>query len=137
MKIREDRAGSGRYGSSRGSRKHKGVDISIQVGEKFPAPFAMEIKRISKPYPNEHYSGVAFETKWCEGRIWYIEPESGIVGKRLEIGDYVGTVQDRPKRNPGDGMTPHVHFQIDLVDPAIFFGLLNSLKEGVDLFMGG
>ena len=106
--------GSGAFGASRGNRPHLGLDLVVLPGESVYAPFDMEVQRISNPYTNSPYTGIAFrsttDTTVFNGRLWYFTPQSDIVGNNVRKGEVIGTAQDLGLKYPG--ITNHVHLQL-------------------------
>jgi len=115
MSIRgNDKWGSGAFGASRGSRPHLGVDLVVEPGEYVYAPFDMKIERVSYPYSNSHYMGLAFSTNnsghLYDGRIWYFNPLPSVIGTNVVKGEVIGVAQDLTNKYPG--ITNHVHLQL-------------------------
>lgn len=127
--VRKDSQGDGAYGvnrSSRGSlgdilkRRHRGVDLICVPGAPIYAPID-DFTIIRRAYPYEdtrELEGLFFETSWCEGRIWYVQALDEAFGKTFKLGDVIGTAQD-VRIKYGDSMRPHIHFQIDSIDPMV------------------
>jgi hypothetical protein len=106
--------GGGLLGDSRdgGTRPHLGVDFVGEKGEPFYAPFPMHLYDTSYPYQGDaHYKGYKFRTKVgtvdFDGRIWYVVPNSALLGRDIEQGELIGYVQDIDAKYPG--ITNHVH----------------------------
>jgi len=106
--------GSGGFGASRGNRPHLGLDLVVLPGEPVYAPIDMQITRISNPYTNSVYTGIAFrsatDSTIFDGRLWYFTPEPGLVGSSVRKGEVIGMAQDLGLKYPG--ITNHVHFQL-------------------------
>jgi hypothetical protein len=109
-----DKWGSGAFGASRGSRPHLGVDLVVQPGEYVYAPFDMKIERVSYPYTNSPYMGVAFVHNRggnsYDGRAWYFNPLPSVIGRNVSQGEVIGVAQDLTNKYPG--ITNHVHLQL-------------------------
>lgn len=115
MAIRgNDKWGSGAFGASRGSRPHLGVDLIVEPGAYVYAPFDMKIERISHPYSNSPYLGIAFSYNRSgntyDGRAWYFNPLPSVIGRNVSQGEVIGVAQDLTNRYPG--ITNHIHLQL-------------------------
>lgn len=114
--IREiDDFGSGRFGASRGSRLHKGIDYLATFGERVGSPCNGVVRRIGRCYSNTaEYKLVEIDTAGAIVRVLYVNPE---VRPRDEvrIGDTIGYAQDISKRY-GRGMDNHVHLEVRLTN---------------------
>jgi hypothetical protein len=111
----KDVHGSGHFGASRGNRPHLGIDIITQDGAGIYAPFEMYVDRKSNPYFDDtHLTGIKFTTALdnitYDGRMWYFSPDSNIVGRFVDKGEFIGIAQDLVKKY--DGITNHIHFQL-------------------------
>ncbi len=118
----KDNWGEGRYGASRGNRKHKGVDYICKPGQKVVSPINGIIIREAKPYAKSKYSGLLIAGEHIAIKMFYFEPLKipghEIMGKEIKKGDTIGIAQDISEKYPG--MDPHIHLEIVSVDPAIF-----------------
>ena len=56
-----------------------------------------------------------------EWSMYYFEPLSSIIHTRIEEGQHIGYAQDISLKYPG--IIPHVHFQIDSINPEILMRL--------------
>jgi len=120
-KIRRDGAGQGHYGAARGDRKHKGVDLECIPGQPVCSPIEGKIVRVAYPYEDtKKYSGVVVENGKIRVKLFYLHPIMKKIGKQVHAGDHIGTAQDITKRYPDAEMIPHIHLEIDSVDPMIF-----------------
>ena len=117
-RVRIDSLGDGRYGKSRGRRMHKGVDYECVPGQDVKMPVSGIITRIKRPYANSDLNGIEIKTPVMQVTIFYMEVYKDLIGKKVFSGYVIGKAQDVSKRY--DGMTPHVHLQIDSIDPSIF-----------------
>jgi len=118
--IRNDPAGHGHYGASRGNKVHQGVDDICVPGQGVMAPISGQVSRKAYPYTDKSYGGLLIQGQRMAVKVFYFEPLPGIVGKIIKMGDVIGTAQDISKRYPGKGMTPHIHREICSIDPVIF-----------------
>lgn len=122
--IRSDPAGDGHFGAPRGSRKHTGVDFVCVPGAEVLSPISGIVTKLGYTYgsgygdydPNTG-DGQPFryvEVQNPDSRIFYrflyVYPEVR-VGDFVSAGALVGSAQDVTLRYPGQGMTPHVHFE--------------------------
>ena len=116
MLVRKnDKWGSGVFGASRGERPHLGVDLSVRPNAPFFAPVDMEIYSTSIPYSNDStYSGYKFTyydgSNTYDGRLWYVNPDTSLLGKTIRKGEFLGYAQDLTLKYPG--MNNHAHFQL-------------------------
>jgi murein DD-endopeptidase MepM/ murein hydrolase activator NlpD len=118
--IRSDRAGDGHYGARRGAKTHKGVDYICIPEQPIKAPISGRIVREARPYATGDYSGVVIQNKHYAIKMFYLDPVRDLIGEDVEQGAVIGTAQDISKRYAGQGMTPHIHLEIDHVNPEIF-----------------
>ena len=116
-----DKHGSGEYGAGRGGRLHRGADYICIPGQEVVSPITGTIIRIAKPYKGDDYSGLLIRNSNVEIKLFYLKPSPRIVGISVKIGDVIGTAQDISKKYPG--MIPHVHLQIDSINPDLFINL--------------
>jgi len=121
--IRMDTAGSGKYGARRGKRWHKGVDYIAIPGEEVIAPISGRITRIAKPYANTDFSGIELQSANMTIKMFYFEPFLSVVGSYVSQGEPIGVMQDVSKHYMG-GMKPHIHIQIEYINPDIFINQL-------------
>lgn len=120
--IRRDQAGDGSYGSSRGSRRHVGLDFLCDVDQAVVAPISGVIVRIANPYADSDLSGLVIRGEQATIKMFYFLPATGIVGTQVRQGQPIGTAQDVTLKYPGQGMLPHIHLQVDQVDPELLLG---------------
>lgn len=111
--IRNDSEGSGEYGSSRGSRVHKGIDYECEEGQIIVAPFDMIITRVSYPKLNSPLSGIAWQKGKSKGKMFYFEPYPELVGGSVKHGQVIGLAQSVSKDYNLPNMKDHIHFQVD------------------------
>jgi len=121
QRIRIDPAGSGLWHAPRGARLHKGLDIEVFPNEEIFSPIAGTFVRVAKPYADDaRYGGIIIAGKWCTVRMFYLSVLSFTSGEFIRKGDNLGFAQDVSLRYPGTKMKPHVHIEIDEIDPTIF-----------------
>lgn len=126
-----DSWGSGAYGASRGSRKHKGIDYAAYPGTEVCTPVGGKVTKLGYPYGDDltfRYVEVTAEDGYRH-RFFYVYPRVGR-GDEMAAGDVVGIVQDSTSRYKG--ITNHVHYEIlkpgskASVDPDKYHGSLSS-----------
>jgi len=127
--TRMDSKGSGEYGSSRGSRIHVGRDFLFPRGvrvetHKIISPINGIVVRVARPYKEGPYSGCVIKNKFMLIKLFYLQFHKPLIGTEVRQGDFLGFGQDISKKY-GPEMLPHIHFQIDKIDPDIF---INSWK---------
>ncbi len=118
-----DTWGSGAFGASRGKgKKHKGLDFGSEHLQDVLSPFAGRVTREAWPYKDDPFlTGMEIETDdGYIAKIFYVLPDPGVVGTRVESGEVIGTAQSLEHRYPG--ISPHVHVEVrlksgELVDP--------------------
>ncbi len=106
-----DSYGSGRYGASRGTRKHTGIDYAVLEGSTLLSPIAGRVSKLGYPYGDDlsfRYVQITTEDNFA-WRFFYIEPAVR-VPLFVKVGDVLGSVQDLDGRYPG--ITPHIHLEI-------------------------
>jgi len=124
FKIRKDSLGDGSYLSSRGSRKHMGIDVRVNENENIRAPFDLEYLRLAKPYKNDNlYYGALYKHKNGFIKIFYFVPITNI--KYFKKGEIIGQAQNISNKY-GSGMYNHIHIEsFDLsmnnIDPTLLF----------------
>ncbi|XP_051834099.1 leukocyte cell-derived chemotaxin-2 isoform X1 [Antechinus flavipes] len=114
-----DNFGSGKYGASRGARKHKGVDVECTDGSDVYAPFDGEIVRQAKPYKKNNAINDGVEIRGGANciKIFYIHPKKykGSIKKGEKLGILL------PMQQVYRGIKSHVHIQnCDLSDPTSY-----------------
>ena len=118
--IREDSAGSGRFGAPRGIRWHDGQDQVVEPGEGVLAPISGTFTRIVYPYADDlKWLGLEILNEHVMCTVLYVEPIRELVGLQVRQGQTIGYAQDITKEYPGQGMKPHVHWRISM-DPNLF-----------------
>ncbi len=111
-----DNHGMGHFGAPRDSKTHKGADYVGEPGQEIFSPIDGRVIRVARPYSDDsRYSGLLISGKHLYVKIFYIEPDLGLIGIWVFKGKAViGTMQDIGKRYTG--ITPHVHLQA-MIDP--------------------
>lgn len=130
MKIRKDAAGDGNFGASRsgGTRKHKGIDLIVTKGDNVYAPFAGTITKKAYPYASDtKFTGLHLtRADGLKMKVFYMIPKAGIIGKRVNAGDVIGTAQAISEKY-GPPMKDHLHVEIWIngiaENPKTFFNL--------------
>ena len=117
--VRSDTQGHGWYGAPRGNRKHAGTDYVCSPKQEVVAPIDGVITRIAYPYADKKYEGVILENEFIKLKIFYFIPITRLIGQRVRQGEVIGYAQDIRKKY-GDAMVPHIHLEIDSIDPNIF-----------------
>ena len=114
-----DKHGSGEYSAPRTHGYHRGVDFVCEPGQDVVMPISAEIIRIAKPYANEKWLGVYCKNSICAFKMFYLIPKDGVIGEWVDEGEIIGIAQDISEKYPG--ITPHIHFEFESVDPMVFF----------------
>lgn len=130
LKIRKDAKGDGHFGASRsgGTRPHNGVDLEITKGENVYAPFEGTITKQAYPYENDRkFTGVHLtRADGLKLKVFYMQPRAGIIGKKVNIGDVIGTAQAISEKY-GSPMHDHIHVEVwkngKIENPEKFFNL--------------
>lgn len=127
--IRIDPAGDGRFGSSRGGRRHEGIDLVIGPGEQVFAPFDGTFVRNTSVYGNPSndcqrlLTGIVIRGNgaWSdfEVKVFYLR---GIVTGSFTAGTRIGFAQNVAVCYEGSGMRNHIHVEVRqngiIVDPS-------------------
>lgn len=132
--IRNDKGGMGYFGASRKKMlsnkltryRHRGVDYVCIPGQQVWMPFTGVILRYKNPY--EGYSGILFRGKGIIGTLFYVACEDLVINKEFQEGAVVGIAEDISQKY--NDVTPHVHFQIDKIDPELLINIYKSLRGG-------
>ncbi len=114
--VRMDRQGSGLWNARRGARRHKGVDFLCDPGQEVLSPIDGFVLREARPYEQGVYSGLVIQAPDVHVKIFYIDPLRELIGGQVLRGQPIGYAQDISAKYAG-GMLPHVHLQIDGIDP--------------------
>lgn len=116
--VRFDSHGKGTFGSSRGNRTHKGLDLCLingRPGQKVIAPITGVVYRHMIAYAGDDYRGIVIRNEHWEVRLLYLVPTVK-KGFPVHAGDVIGIAQDISERYPPkDGqksMLPHIHMEV-------------------------
>jgi len=117
-----DKHGSGAYNAGRGDkyRLHIGADYICEPGQIVYSPITGVIVRERKPYSGK-WSGVQIRNSQITVTLFYINPNRHLITMPIKEGDAIGTAQDIAEKYPG--IVPHVHMQIDSVNPELFINM--------------
>ena len=113
-RVRSDVMGAGHFGAPRHERAHKGVDFEYCgiPGEcSVVMPMTGIITRMSYPYLDRWWEGIAIQNDLFLMELWYFQPQRSLLGTLVHQGEVIGTGQDISKKY-GKSMTPHVHLQM-------------------------
>ena len=130
--VRRDAHGLGYFGASREKvengrvkrYRHRGRDYVCIPGQEVYIPFtAIPIRRKN---PCEGYHGVIFRGRGIVGTLFYVQMEDSIINVELKEGDIIGFAEDISKKYVG--VIPHVHFQIDKIDPELLISIYRMLR---------
>ena len=124
--IRNDTTGKGYYGASRGSEIHEGLDWTLPqgVGQPVIATATGLLKRVKYPYADFFaLAGIEVECSDLGYTMFYLDPLRELVGKIITAGQVVGYAQDCRihYKEPKEGDLPHIHWQLDWINPIILF----------------
>jgi murein DD-endopeptidase MepM/ murein hydrolase activator NlpD len=119
--IRNDEMGDGHFGSKRGDRTHKGIDLLCIPGQTIVSPIHGHVVRVAQPYEDASFLGLVIRNPNISIKLFYFIP-LGIVGKWVKAGEPIGTAQNIGLRykdvNTGEvKMKPHIHMEIERIDP--------------------
>lgn len=118
--IRNDSIGNGFWQASRGSSLHKGIDLLLPrgVGQGVVAPHEGIMLRYSLPYSkDQRFSGILLRGNGAESKLWYLLPNTDLLGTQVRQGQLIGVAQDISLRY-GSDCQPHIHWQVEAIDPA-------------------
>ena len=118
---KRDNHGSGDYLASRGGRVHRGRDYRCDPGQVVIAPIGGRVVRKARPYAVGEYSGCVIRNYKMTIKMFYIDMYPCIIGRDVCQGDHLGRAQDISKKY--SGMTPHIHLEIDHIDPELLMGV--------------
>jgi murein DD-endopeptidase MepM/ murein hydrolase activator NlpD len=113
MILREDKGGSGRYGSGRIGHTHQGMDFVCRPGQEVYAPFAGRIVRSAQPYANDaRWEGLVLQSRDgdYECKLFYCTLIED-VGAYVQRGQLVAVAQGISKKY-SSGVTDHVHVEL-------------------------
>lgn len=122
LEIRNDTWGAGSYGARRGSRRHKGNDFPCVVGQEIVSPLDGLVVRLARPYASDDVlEGVVIKSTKITIKMFYFRLDRSLLRQNVRQGQVIGFAQDVGKRYRG--MTPHVHLQVDGIDPLTLMDL--------------
>ena len=130
-----DSFGQGRFGASRGTRLHNGVDLNVAVNGNVYSPIFGKVVRLAVPYKSDsRFKGLVVEGvgryAGYSVKLFYLNPAIGIVGRTVKQGEFIGTAQDLTIKYPQ--ITNHIHLEIALngeqIDPSRFLKKEDSCK---------
>lgn len=118
-----DKFGCGFYGASRGTRKHKGIDLISIDGEKVYSPIDGKVTKLGYCYADDlSFRYVEISNKKHVVRLLYVQPSIPI-NAELCAGDTIGSAQSLQNRY--QGITPHIHAEVkefgDEINPETLF----------------
>lgn len=122
-----DPQGCGSFGSSRGTRTHKGIDVIFEPGEDVLSPISGTISRYPIPYANDRsIKAIEVKSDCYRVMLFYVENQLPI-GTKVSKGQKIATAQNIAAKY-GGGMTNHVHLEIydcdgKLVNPEKIYGI--------------
>jgi len=113
----KDRHGFGHFGASRGSRRHRGIDVISKEHDIILSCSDGKISKIGYPYsPSDETKGhlryvEVLTDRGAKERYFYCLPVGGMkVGTRVKRGQPVAVCQDLVCIY--GGITPHMHFEV-------------------------
>ena len=126
--IRKDPMGDGAFLSPRGNRRHMGIDLKCEPGQKVISPIDALVVRVVYPYRGtEAWRGVELRNEKVVVHLYYMEPYEALIGKEVKAGNVIGHAQDislkyntPEKKAQGIFMMPHIHFEVKAVDPRMY-----------------
>jgi len=129
--LREDPAGSGKFGASRGKRTHAGYDRLCKPGQVIKAPMAGKMMR-SFPYANDKfYTGVSIWADDYMVKMWYFSPFEYLIINRVARGQEIGIAQNISDKY-GGGMKAHVHLGLWSLNPTTLLNPEDYLEPAED-----
>lgn len=130
--VRRDARGFGYFGAPREKTengkikryRHRGQDYVCIPGQDVYIPFtAIPIRKKS---PCEGYHGILFRGRGIIGTLFYVKIDDSIINVELKEGSIIGIAEDISQK--WKGVIPHVHFQIDKIDPELLISIYRSLR---------
>lgn len=125
-----DGGGDGSFGASRrrrsGAGVHQGADYLATPGQDVRAPVSAALVREAAP-GRPGLRGVVLRTDdGYEVKVFYINPNRALIGRRVDAGDVIGTAQDI-QPSYGRNVPNHVHVEVRLnggppINPATLIG---------------
>jgi hypothetical protein len=134
--LREDPAGSGHFGASRGNRVHEGYDFRCKPGQIIRAVIAGKLVR-AYPYAGDViFAGCRLWGADFMSKMFYFIPHDHVINEDVLAGEEIGIAQDILAKY-GGGMLPHIHVALYSLNPTKLLNIENyfdteenRLKEG-------
>ena len=115
QKMRNDSLGQGHYGASRGSRRHRGVDLVVLKNQKIFAPFNGTITRKLVVYGSDpKYKGFEIQSEddnTIKVKVFYCIVNSNLIGEKVQRGQVIGTAQAINEKY-NNKMKNHIHVEL-------------------------
>lgn len=115
QKMRNDSAGLGHFGASRGSRRHRGVDLIVSKNQKIFAPFNGTITRKLQVYGSDpKYKGLEIQSeadKTIKVKVFYCIVDNNLIGKKVQRGQVIATAQAINEKY-STAMKNHIHVEL-------------------------
>jgi len=116
--LREDSGGSGRFGASRGKRKHEGFDFLCVPGQIVRAVIAGKLVS-AYPYAGDViFAGCRLWGKDFMAKMFYFIPNENLINEDVLAGEEIGIAQDISAKY-GGGMKAHIHVAIYSLNPTM------------------
>ena len=116
--LREDSGGSGRFGASRGKRKHEGFDFLCVPGQIVKAVIAGKLVS-AYPYAGDViFAGCRIWGKEWMSKMFYFIPYTHRINEDVLAGEDIGIAQDISAKY-GGGMLPHIHVGLYKLNPTL------------------
>jgi murein DD-endopeptidase MepM/ murein hydrolase activator NlpD len=113
MVIRNDAAGSGRFGAPRGRRSHQGIDILVKEGDPIYAPFTGRFIRKARPYANDsRFDGIVLHGNGYELKIFYLAPLDSLRPHQMIRQNQLIGIAQGISRKYGGSMRDHLHIEV-------------------------
>lgn len=113
LPVRSDKAGDGWYHAQRGGRLHNGIDYVCVPEKPVLSPCNGVVTKHGYAYGDDlswRYIQIT-DGDLLHHRLFYVEPLVK-VGNTVTTSMVVGNAQDISMRHEGQGMSPHVHYEI-------------------------
>ena len=125
-----DDQGCGWFDASRGSRKHKGIDLACNPGTAICSPVNGVVTKLGWPYAdNASIRYVQVTSGNYKYRVFYVNPNVK-EGDHVTVHDVIGASQELSSM--ADGGTQHVHFEImrgeEYIDPTPQYETIRSMR---------
>ncbi len=114
--LREDPAGSGRFGAPRGDRTHEGIDRLCVPGQIVRAEISGKLVMAYPYHGNFEYTGCRIWGKGFMSKMFYFTPYSHRIGESVLAGEEIGIAQNISLKY-GNGMRPHIHVAVYSLNP--------------------